>query len=301
MQRQILSEIAQETVEFVSAGRYTRANGQVVDLESMTRRCIELTRLDTSDATANPVLGSHPPQRLNTRIDVQNASALSLASRLAGEAEGRIAVLNLASARNPGGGFLRGSQAQEESLARSSALYASLTSEAAEPFYRHHGFVPSAMYSDLAIVSGDCPVFRDDHGHLLDTPYLATFITCAAPNAEALRANEPRELKRIPDVFERRIAKVLTLALDAGCPRLVLGAWGCGVFGNDPDMVAAQFAQHLGAGGAFHGRFESIDFAVLDRAAGEPTIAAFRRAFAQSCSPDVEIPVGKRKSSPKQR
>ncbi len=86
----------------------------------------------------------------------------------------RIGILNFASAKNPGGGFLGGSQAQEESLARSIALYASLQSEF--QFYEEHREMVILLYSHSMIFSPNCPVFRDDQGVLLSKPMLASLL-----------------------------------------------------------------------------------------------------------------------------
>jgi uncharacterized protein (TIGR02452 family) len=59
----------------------------------------------------------------------------------------------------------------------------------------------------------------------------------------------------------------------------VLGAWGCGIFGNNPELVAGVFADHLRRG-AWSGRFERVVFSVFDQSAGGETLAAFERAFA---------------------
>jgi uncharacterized protein (TIGR02452 family) len=58
----------------------------------------------------------------------------------------------------------------------------------------------------------------------------------------------------------------------------VLGAWGCGVFRNPPESVAAAVAEHLGPSGIFRSSFEHVEFAVLDRAPGAPTFGAFAAA-----------------------
>ncbi|TQK50565.1 uncharacterized protein (TIGR02452 family) [Streptomyces sp. SLBN-118] len=73
---------------------------------------------------------------------------------------------------------------------------------------------------------------------------------------------------------------VLETAAKEGYRRLVLGAWGCGVFRNDPAVVAAAFHALLTGGGRFAGHFEQIVFAVLDRTSDGPTLGAFRRTFA---------------------
>lgn len=171
------------------------------------------------------------------------------------DGKGPVAALNFASAKNPGGGFLAGSQAQEESLPRSSALYASLLR--APQFYERHRGARSLLYSDAMIWSPGCPIFRDDDGTLLDEPQLVSFITSAAPNAGAAAKNRPDELPVIPEAFRGRSEYVLALAASEGYKRLVLGAWGCGVFRNDPAVVAEAFMGHL-RDGAWTGRFERV-------------------------------------------
>ncbi len=77
--------------------------------------------------------------------------------------------------------------------------------------------------------------------------------------------------------MEERVIRVLAIAAAHGHAALVLGAWGCGVFGNDPDEVAGLFRDALD--GPFRGAFTRVVFAILDYAAGEPMIGPFRRAF----------------------
>jgi uncharacterized protein (TIGR02452 family) len=186
---------------------------------------------------------------------------------------GFVAALNFASAKNPGGGFLNGATAQEESLARSSALYASLLT--APEYYERHREMSSALYSDTMILSPNCPIIRDDDGWLLDEPLLVGFITSPAPNAGVAR-NCAREFNQIPSIIARRSEYILALAASHGYTRLVLGAWGCGVFRNDANVVASAFVGHLR--GMWAGRFESVLFSVLDTSASQAIFQAFQRA-----------------------
>lgn len=130
------------------------------------------------------------------------------------------------------------------------------------------------------IVSPDCPVFRDDAGELLDAPYPVTFITSAAPNAGAAAANRPGEVPLIPDAIRRRAEFVLAAAAWQKATAVVLGAWGCGVFRNDPAMVARAFADLLAPGGSWDRRFGTVIFSVFDWNPDGPNITAFREAFA---------------------
>lgn len=219
-----------------------------------------------------------PGSRRVLTYQVANETTLAGARRLASSARfSQVAVLNFASAVNPGGGFLSGSQAQEESLARSSALHASLLR--APDYYEFHRQQSSFLYSDRMILSPNCPVFRDDDGVLLPEPYLVTFITSPAPNAGALAQNQPADLSRVPDTLQRRASKLLALAAHVGADALVLGAWGCGVFRNDPATVAGTFRRLLKDGGPFENRFRTIRFSVLDSAPVTTTFEAFVQAF----------------------
>ncbi|AYC36933.1 TIGR02452 family protein [Streptomyces griseorubiginosus] len=192
---------------------------------------------------------------------------------------GRVAVLNFASARNPGGGFLNGAQAQEEALCRASALYTCLLR--AREFYDHHRAHRDPFYTDRVIHSPAVPVFRDDRGRLLDSAHLVGFLTAAAPNAGVVRRTAPERVAELPRALAVRAEQVLSVAVAEGYRRLVLGAWGCGVFQNDPAQVAGTFRTLLAPGGQFAGAFEHVVFGVLDRTPGAVVREAFVRAFAE--------------------
>jgi uncharacterized protein (TIGR02452 family) len=271
-------ELAKETVEIIERGSYVLADGRTVDITTAVHECRTGTQFykpEDLKRIRREVL-AQPAQGFSTTFEVVNETTLAGIARLVSSGKGKVAALNFASAKNPGGGFLNGSQAQEESLARSSALHASLL--CAWDYYERHRTSPSLLYSDAMILSPGCPIIRDDSGTLLDEPPLATFITSAAPNAGAAANNRPEELAQIPDVFQRRCEYVLALAASHGYTNLVLGAWGCGVFRNDPEVVAEAFASHLRRG-AWCGRFEHILFSVLDSSPSQDTFSAFQRAM----------------------
>jgi uncharacterized protein (TIGR02452 family) len=271
-------EMGKQTVEIVERGSYTSPRGRAVDIAREVRACLDGTRFFSPEALEQlrQETLARPAEGFDTAFEVVNETTLAGIARLLADGGGPVAALNFASAKNPGGGFLGGSQAQEESLARSSALHASLLR--AWEFYERHRAGHSLLYSDAMILSPGCPVIRDDNGSLLEEPRLASFITSAAPNAGAAANNTPEVLPQIPEVFRRRSAYVLALAASRGYRRLVLGAWGCGVFRNDPRVVGDAFADHLRRG-AWAGRFERVVFSVLDTSAGAETFAAFRAAM----------------------
>ncbi|WP_246007289.1 TIGR02452 family protein [Actinomadura pelletieri] len=263
------------TVAILDRGDYVAPSGRTVPIADDLARTVRDTTLyrpDELDDLLENLPAADPTTR--TRIEVTEETTLAAARRLCGPGTIPFA-LNFASAKNPGGGFLNGAHAQEEGLARSFGLYASLRS--AREFYDFHRAQGDLLYSDHMIYSPDVPVFRDDAGGLLEEPYGVAFVTSPAPNRGAIR--DAAKLERIRDVLARRARKVLAVALVNGHRRLVLGAWGCGVFRNDPREVAEVFAGLLRPGGEFADRFEHVVFAVWDTAEGAPRHTAFQTVF----------------------
>ncbi|NEA99122.1 TIGR02452 family protein [Streptomyces sp. SID13726] len=263
-----LRGIAKETERIVEAGRYRAPDGHEVSVAD----AIEAARAGTRMYGPGPVQAG-PFDPVDTFIEVTGESSLEAARRLGG----RVAVLNFASARNPGGGYLNGAQAQEEALCRASALY-TCQLEARE-FYDHHRAHRDPFYTDRVIHSPAVPVFRDDDGTLLDAVHLVGFLTAAAPNTGVVRRTAPDRVADVPAALATRAEQVLSVAVAEGYRRLVLGAWGCGVFQNDPAQVAETFRALLDDGGRFAGAFEHVAFGVLDRTRGAVVREAFVRVF----------------------
>ncbi|MFD5329124.1 TIGR02452 family protein [Streptomyces sp. NPDC127092] len=270
-----LRALARENERIVAEGRYTAPGGRTVPLaEQLTAAC-EGTRLYGPEPV--PVT---PDRDRTATIRVTGESSLAAARRMLREdASAPVAVLNFASARNPGGGYLNGAQAQEEALCRSSALYDTLLR--APAYYEHHRGDRDVFYTDRVIHSPAVPVFRDDRGTLLDEPFAVGFLTSPAPNAGVIRRRTPELADRVPAALASRAERVLETAAANGYRRLVLGAWGCGVFQNDPAVVAGAFKALLTGDGRFAGHFDEVVFGVLDRTRDRATLGAFRRVFGQ--------------------
>jgi uncharacterized protein (TIGR02452 family) len=133
------------------------------------------------------------------------------------------------------------------------------------------------LYSDNAIYSPDVPVFREDDGRLLEQPYRCAFITCPAVNAKVALERDPTRGSAIRAAMTRRIGRVLAIAAIHDHTAIVLGAWGCGVFGNDPHEIAALFKTALD--GPYQGAFATVTFAILDWSPERRLIGPFERAF----------------------
>jgi uncharacterized protein (TIGR02452 family) len=170
---------------------------------------------------------------------------------------------------------LGGSQAQEESLARSSGLYPCLT-QFAELYTYNSQPTSTALYSDHLIYSPGVPVLRLDDGQWRPQPLLLDIITAPAVNAGALARNAPHLLPQLVPTMRQRLRLVLAAAARHGAEALVLGAWGCGVFANDPAQIAELCAEAL-AEPAIRGRFRRIDFAIFDPKSPHAVLRAFEQ------------------------
>ncbi|MNZ95890.1 hypothetical protein D3C78_1150610 [compost metagenome] len=182
-----------------------------------------------------------------------------------------IGVLNFASAKNPGGGFLNGAMAQEESLAASSGLYG--TQLRNEAYYTANRACNTMMYTNHAIYSPNVVFFRDEQFRLLDTPKVASVLTLPAVNyGQVLLKGEDSALAK--KIMKDRMRLALAIFADRGDQHLVLGAYGCGVFRNDPIEVAAWWKELLEEEG-YDRFFKEIVFAVLDNSRTQACIRAF--------------------------
>jgi uncharacterized protein (TIGR02452 family) len=283
------AQIAQETVTILKEGGYLYPSGRRVplrdELASARSRSVLYAPDHFQDVLQRRDQLLQRRSQASVGFEVRNETTLHGARRLLqGEPGARVLALNFASARHPGGGFLKGSQAQEESLARASGLYACIS-----PFremYDANARFPSCLYTDYMIYSPDVPVFRDDTDALLERPYPLSFVTAPAVNLGAVRRNEPDHLHQVEHSMLARMENVLSLAVVHGHDVLVLGAWGCGVFANDPERVAGWFHRHLAGEWIFRGAFRKVVFAVLDRTKARLTIRPFERHFGEAVECD---------------
>ncbi|MBW8684176.1 TIGR02452 family protein [Chitinophaga rhizophila] len=281
MNRNERVRIAYETQDILATGNYTNRSNEVVDLSADLQYTIGQTVHYTPEDFDQVIIRRDALLQTRgtdmCRFEVTAETTFGAAARLIiKEQEENVCCLNFASAKNPGGGFLTGAQAQEESLARASGLYASL--QAKPEMYQINRENRSLLYTDHMIYSPLVPVFRNDRDHLLDVPYRVSIITAPAVNRGALLNNEPASEPRIEPVMMERIEKLLSVAVVNNQTTLVLGAWGCGVFRNKTEDVARWFAHHLYSE-TFKYAFKRIVFAIYDPSPKRTSIDAFRKEF----------------------
>jgi len=256
--------LGRSAVEAAAEGRYTLPGGRVVDWAEAVRRAVE------SKVSVPPhvVLAPAPERRFEqTLVGVANVTTLAAAWTLTKAGE-RPLALNLASGTAPGGGFLTGSRAQEEFICQRSALHATLVDDAMYQVHRARHYHEA---SDWMIVSPDVPVFRDDAAEPLPEPWTCAFLTGAAPYRPRVGARRSAALLKV------RIHRALAVAHAYGYESLVLGAWGCGAFQNDPVQTARDFREALE--GDFAGCFQKVVFAITDWSEDRRFLGPFRNAF----------------------
>jgi uncharacterized protein (TIGR02452 family) len=277
------AQIARETLGILEAGTYDSPHGNLVNIASDLDYAVKNTRLYCPHqfpevfAQRDKKLGAiSGAAAIGTKV--VNATTLAASRQLVEEdRHSDVLCLNFASAKNPGGGFLNGSQAQEESLARASGLYAAIHPH--HTMYETNKRYRSSLYTDHMIYSPKVPVFRDDFDRLLESPWRVSMLTVPAVNAGAICEQEPENIPRIQETMLRRMEKLLSVAVVNGHGTLVLGAWGCGVFRNDPAQVARWFHYHLIENHSFRNAFETVWFAVPEGGKSPTAQHAFREVF----------------------
>lgn len=254
--------MAKDTLDILARKYYINENHETIHIEKELEACKEGTVLYSPEQLSEMAEAAIPDTNFETQFETWKCSSLKAILQLAEEEnQEKIMCLNFASAKNPGGGFINGAEAQEESLARTSGLYESLLQ--AWDYYTIHRAMESCFYTDNMIYSPKVPVFRKDKGELLPKPVLCNFITSPAVNAGVVKRQEPQREKEILGAMDIRTDKMLSLALHRGNETLILGAWGCGVFKNDPKDIAGLFKKYLQ--GKYKNKFKRVVFAVLTK------------------------------------
>ncbi|MCD8108639.1 MAG: TIGR02452 family protein [Clostridiales bacterium] len=217
----------------------------------------------------------------------ENIDALVLAQRKYselkenGESDPKVLVLNLASSTHPGGQTRKGASAQEEDLCRRTSLLLSLESDEAKKYYDYNNARKTHMGSDGVMISPYVEVIKDGSSETLSEPFPVSVMSCAAPMIRL--GLEGMSQQEYEVMLCHRIQGMLFTAASQNYRHLILGAFGCGVFGNDAAVVsnlfyhAIQNLTYCGKGSSQ--LFDSIDFAVLCRPEKDYNYREFCRNF----------------------
>ncbi len=285
--------IFKETLEICHNERYENLRGEEVDISTEIIHAMEGTELFepeyVDDLIWTEVLDL---SRTNGKmvIEVTRESTVECGIRLWGEMDHNIKIdngirieplyplaLNFASGVSVGGGVLGGAVAQEEDLCRSSALFDCLNQGYVEKYYEENRKTKLPVYTNYMIYSCNVPFFRDGGLKLLDSPFLMSILTSPAVYVREMDMDGDFG-KYINGIFYRRIEKMLKLVAALGHREIILGAWGCGAFGNSAVDVADMFKRIL-LSDNFRGLFDRVVFAVYAKEENDLNYLAFLEAF----------------------
>lgn len=212
-------------------------------------------------------------EKIPVRITLRNQDTLEAAFELhqrRKENEKPVLVLNFANPHRPGGGIRSRPGTQEEHLCVKTTLLCSLETEEAWPFYQTNLDCGTMAQTDAILISPNTMVIRNPDLSLREDPFPVAVMTVSAPIASRM---EPEELPNLETILRCRIRGMISLAAKEGYSRIVLGAWGCGNFGNDPDLVASLFSQSI------TNAFEEVIMAVFDASEEQVRYNSFARYF----------------------
>ncbi|MEM7102771.1 MAG: TIGR02452 family protein [Bacteroidota bacterium] len=253
--------IALDTISVLKKGSYTNGYGETINLKADQSAAEKGTKLFSPEALIKLTEGPFPEgKKYETEFQVNGLTTLDSVRNEVKDG-GKLLCLNFASAKKPGGGFLNGAVAQEESIARASGLYPCLLE--AQAYYDINRSTKTALYTDYMIYSPGVPIFKYEEGEPMDNYILASVITAPAVNAGVVIGREPENVDMIEPIMERRIDMVLAICRSYGYETLILGAWGCGVFRNDPVTIAGMFSEKLR--GKYEGAFKKVVFSIYSR------------------------------------
>lgn len=223
------------------------------------------------------------PLRLSVTLEDSLEAAFRLKEELGSE---KIAILNMANRWQVGGvyrnPFCRGSQ--EEALFRASNLFCSLSSsELGKKFGKMRvdgGFTTKKTSHHIpyfgAVVSEEVTFSRKNQRQQFSV------ISAAAPDMR--KGSDESTALRQENCWEKvmtaKIQAIFEAAIRNGATKLVLGAFGCGCFVNDPWKVASLFKKIMDEK-RYQGQFSQIVFAIKD-SPSSPTYQAFQGVFADS-------------------
>jgi uncharacterized protein (TIGR02452 family) len=286
--RESLRKIAEETLAAIDDGYYRPEPS----LPTHLLHTNDLKRRTLFYAENPPLSWASPPRNCSSHpacISVLEISTLDCARlifktlQINPHEEGRIGVLNFASATKPGGGFINGAESQQESIARASNLYPSLMTKEAQKFYDLHKADHCNHYHTHSMIySPGVQVFRDEEAKWTK-PISIEVLTSAAVNAgEVRKSNHAQQCgadateKAIVTVMRERMGRILYLFEINGVKNLVLGSFGTGALQNEVNVLAGLWAELLSGPASRFGRsFDRVFFAIL----GKKTYVDFANAF----------------------
>lgn len=248
--------MSQKDENIKNAKSWLKAIDENAEWANMIKYSLESTTVQTNIRLDNANMSYIISKLSNKRPEVRVAKQTTY-DMILEESNECLAVLNFASYFKPGGGYIEGSYAQEESLCAVSGLYRILQSVPRYQERHSEEKIPDEYKSEL-IYSPRVPFTRDEGR--VTSPILVDVVSCAAPNCNRVPISKLNIVDKA--INERLTACFLTPYLN-GCNVLILGAWGCGVFKNSPIQIAQVFRKLIKKYGSL---YDKVLFAIPNNA-----------------------------------
>ena len=260
--RKLYANVFHNTVQIVNSSFYLTEDETLVKLPD-PQRMTDGTVLYSKEFSVESV----PSLKTTTIIEVTEKDCLKETVRLSKEGF-YPAVLNMASRQNPGGGVLKGSRAQEESIFRRTNIFRSLYQFA--PYAGTYGVTKSELQYPLdpnfgGVYTPNAVLFRDSERHgckLLEKPEYINVISVAAMNRPEIDS-KGKISSHLVEGVKNKMRTIYRIALKHRHDSLVLGAWGCGAYCNPPRHIASLFHEVLNEP-EFKNKFRKIVFAIIE-------------------------------------
>ena len=251
---------------------------QEIGHHTMNLYQIEMGKINQkSELIEEPLKETQSLGNMGAEVEVLDEDILHRIKLVAGNGQ-KVGVLNFASPTTPGGRFLEGINAQEQTICRNSFLYPELLKYRSSYYLENKRSSHRYYYSAKMIFASHIKVLRDEtEKRFLEGENYVDILSIAAPNVTAMKkAQLVIDQRKIRNDFAKKILQILRQFKAAGDRILILGAFGCGSFGNNPHMVAEIFSESLGRI-EFNGCFEIVYFDIL---ANSTNLTAFKNIFA---------------------
>lgn len=265
MTQQELRQISYETLSVIAGENYS-VNGRIYNMRSMVLDMVDETVL----YKPQDVIGYSIGFPMKPHYYLYNMSTIGAILKNQTLLNQRIGVLNFASAIKAGGGWLNGKVAQEEDIMRKTNAFVSLLSQ--DEFYLSHS-ISNPVYSDSIIYTKNASIIRDDDFNFIK-PQTINLYTCAAVNLTEMKKLNPQYSSK--EDMHHRIYRILSLMAQNHEETIVLGAFGCGVFGNNPTDIADIFFDVLVLK-KLEDEFKNIIFAIYDNNPLQQNYNAFKK------------------------
>jgi uncharacterized protein (TIGR02452 family) len=227
-------------------------NELLINIFEHTKAMVNDGVVKTNSHTNKHVLDEYNLIDKNKNATIQIVNSDTVTSALEFSNIGKTAILNMASSKKAGGGVAKGARAQEECLFRCSNLF-----QISENLY--------PLQMNEVLYTNDAVFFKNNDYRMIK-PFIVDVISVAAvnlnPQSKYNNLSDIDVIENYESIMRDKIKMMFYLASQNNCNNIILGAWGCGVFNNDPNVVARIFVDVIKE--IAHKCFDNIVFAVIN-------------------------------------